>query len=65
MSEEKKEMKKSSSPAKDLTVGSPMKLILGFAFPMFLGLLFQQFYSLVDTMIWAWIHLQALARQAV
>ncbi|HBO32300.1 MATE family efflux transporter [Clostridium sp. AF15-6B] len=44
-------MKKSSSPAKDLTVGSPMKLILGFAFPMFLGLLFQQFYSLVDTMI--------------
>ena len=36
MSEEKKEMKKSSSPAKDLTVGSPMKLILGFAFPMFL-----------------------------
>lgn len=28
-----------------------MKLILGFAFPMFLGLLFQQFYSLVDTMI--------------
>lgn len=51
MSEEKKEMKKSSSPAKDLTVGSAMKLILGFAFPMFLGLLFQQFYSLVDTMI--------------
>ena len=51
MSEEKKEMKKSSSPAKDLTVGSPMKLILGFAFPMFLGLLFQQFYSLFDTMI--------------
>ena len=51
MSEEKKEMKKSSSPAKDLTVGSPMKLILGFAFPMILGLLFQQFYSLVDTMI--------------
>ena len=51
MSEERKKLKKSSSPAKDLTVGSPMKLILGFAFPMFLGLLFQQFYSLVDTMI--------------
>ena len=51
MSAEKKELKKSSSPAKDLTIGSPMKLILGFAFPMFLGLLFQQFYSLVDTMI--------------
>ena len=51
MTEERKELKKSSSPAKDLTVGSPMKLILGFACPMFLGLLFQQFYSLVDTMI--------------
>lgn len=51
MTEERKKLKKSSSPAKDLTVGSPMKLILGFAFPMFLGLLFQQFYSLVDTMI--------------
>ena len=51
MTEERKELKKSSSPAKDLTVGSPMKLILGFAFPMFLGLLFLQFYSLVDTMI--------------
>lgn len=51
MTEERKELKKSSSPAKDLTVGTPMKLILGFAFPMFLGLLFQQFYSLVDTMI--------------
>lgn len=49
MNEEKK--LKKSSPAKDLTTGSPMKLILGFAFPMFLGLLFQQFYSLVDTMI--------------
>lgn len=51
MSEEKKDIKNQSGSAKDLTVGSPMKLILGFAFPMFLGLLFQQFYSLVDTMI--------------
>lgn len=36
---------------KDLTSGSPLKLILGFAFPVFLGMLFQQFYNMVDTMI--------------
>lgn len=36
---------------KDLTEGNPMKLILGFAIPMFFGFLFQQFYNLVDTMI--------------
>ena len=36
---------------KDMTIGSPAKLIFGFAIPMFLGLLFQQFYSMVDTLI--------------
>ena len=36
---------------KDLTVGSPMKLILRFALPTLFGMLFQQFYNLVDTMI--------------
>lgn len=36
---------------KDMTHGSPLKLIIGFAIPMFLGILFQQFYSMVDTMI--------------
>ena len=36
---------------KDMTKGSPFKLIIGFAVPMFLGMLFQQFYSMVDTMI--------------
>lgn len=36
---------------KDLTVGSPMKLIFGFALPTLFGMLFQQFYNLVDTMI--------------
>ena len=36
---------------KDMTKGSPMKLILGFAVPMLFGMLFQQFYNLVDTMI--------------
>ena len=35
----------------DLTKGNPMSLIIGFALPMFLGTLFQQFYSMVDTII--------------
>lgn len=39
------------SSAKDMTVGSPMKLILGFAVPLLFGFLFQQFYSVVDTII--------------
>ena len=36
---------------RDMTEGSPFQLILGFAVPMLLGLLFQQFYSMVDTII--------------
>lgn len=36
---------------KDMTVGSPMKLILGFSIPLLLGFLFQQFYSVVDTVV--------------
>ena len=36
---------------KDMTKGSPMKLILGFSIPLLFGFLFQQFYSLVDTII--------------
>ena len=36
---------------KDLTTGSPMRLIVGFALPTLLGMLFQQFYNLVDSMI--------------
>ena len=36
---------------KDLTTGSPMRLILGFALPTLFGMLFQQLYNLVDTMI--------------
>ncbi len=39
------------SAVKDLTIGDPLKLILGFALPLFGGMLFQQFYSLVDTLI--------------
>lgn len=36
---------------KDMTQGSPRKLILEFVIPLLLGNLFQQFYSLVDTVI--------------
>ncbi|MBQ7850836.1 MAG: MATE family efflux transporter [Clostridia bacterium] len=36
---------------RDLTQGSPMKLLLGFAFPLLGGFLFQQLYSFVDTLI--------------
>ena len=36
---------------KDLTNGSPLKLIITFAFPAFLGMVFQQFYNVVDTII--------------
>ena len=36
---------------KDMTVGSPLRLIAGFALPLLFGFLFQQFYSFVDTAI--------------
>ncbi|MCI7735888.1 MAG: MATE family efflux transporter [Clostridiales bacterium] len=36
---------------KDLTQGSPVRLILGFAVPLLAGMLFQQLYNFVDTMI--------------
>lgn len=36
---------------KDLTKGNPFKLILLFALPVFLGCVFQQLYSMVDTVI--------------
>lgn len=35
----------------DMTVGNPIKIILRFAIPLFIGNIFQQVYSLVDTMI--------------
>ena len=45
----KKEMAKDTT--KDMTQGAPMKLILGFSVPLLFGFLFQQFYSVVDTVI--------------
>ena len=39
------------SATKDMTVGSPFRLIVQFFVPLFLGMLFQQFYSMMDTII--------------
>ncbi len=36
---------------KNMTDGSPMKLILGFLIPLLFGLLFQQLYNMMDTII--------------
>lgn len=36
---------------KDMTAGSPAKAIVGFTIPVFIGNVFQQFYSMVDTII--------------
>ena len=36
---------------RDMTVGSPIKLIFGFFLPLLFGLLFQQLYNAVDTMV--------------
>ena len=35
----------------DMTTGNPIKLIIMFMIPMFLGNIFQQFYNMVDTII--------------
>ena len=37
--------------SKDLTTGNPMKLILNFGVPLLFGMLFQQFYNMVDSII--------------
>ena len=39
------------SRGRDLTEGNVFKLILEFSIPLLLGMLFQQFYSMVDTII--------------
>ena len=36
---------------KDMTTGNPVKLILVFSIPLLIGNIFQQFYSMVDTII--------------
>ena len=39
------------SAVRDMTQGSPVRLVLGFAGPLLFGFLFQQLYSFVDTAI--------------
>lgn len=36
---------------KELTSGNPAKVLLSFALPIFVGMLFQQFYGMIDTVI--------------
>ena len=36
---------------KELTRGNPAKLIILFALPLFIGNVFQQFYSMVDMIV--------------
>ena len=36
---------------RDMTVGAPMPILLAFILPLLLGLLFQQFYAMVDTVV--------------
>lgn len=43
--------KETSMQVVDMTKGSPVRLILGFAVPMFIGNIFQQFYTMADTMV--------------
>lgn len=42
-------MEKNAPRVRDMTQGNPIRLILGFAIPLFIGNIFQQFYSMVDT----------------
>lgn len=41
----------SNDTTKSMTEGKPFPLIMGFALPVFFGLIFQQLYNMVDTMI--------------
>lgn len=36
---------------RDMSTGNPIRLILAFAIPLFIGNVFQQFYNMVDTMV--------------
>lgn len=51
---------------KDMTTGNPVKLILFFSIPLLIGNVFQQFYSMVDTIIVGrYVGVQALAAVGV
>ena len=36
---------------RDMTVGKPMKVIINFTLPIFIGNVFQQFYNMTDAVI--------------
>ena len=40
-----------NSKTRSMTSGAPMGLLLSFMLPLLLGLLFQQFYNMVDTVV--------------
>ena len=44
-------MNRTASKITNMTVGNPVRIILTFAVPLFVSGIFQQVYSLVDTMI--------------
>lgn len=46
-----KNQKNSVMRVKDMTQGNPVKLIIAFAIPLFVGNIFQQIYNMVDTMV--------------
>ena len=35
----------------DMTQGKPVKVLLGFTIPVFIGNVFQQFYNMVDAVV--------------
>ena len=41
----------SNKNMRDLTTGAPMGLLLSFMLPLLLGMLFQQFYNMVDSIV--------------
>ena len=49
--ERKNQMAKHTVRVRDMTQGSPTRLIIAFAIPLFIGNIFQQVYSMVDTMV--------------
>ena len=44
-------MKTPAKVTQDMTLGNPLKLILTFAIPLFIGNVFQQLYAMVDAMV--------------
>lgn len=44
-------MKSKNMKTTDMTLGNPLRIILAFAVPIFIGNIFQQIYSVVDTMV--------------